>query len=892
MAETADLYHSDVDEERISGLRLINVAENIHATPAEVVTRFRANGITICERQPVVSSAPTNNLDRQDFQTHTKGKEKVDAFLSDMPVVVMGVQTVAVDPCNMLSFNGPPVQVPTVDGLISTFEASTINEVSSTSTSSSFVPEDPSAGTFSAVAQNCAPAGATVLQYHQRSVSDVPLLNQSLLICCLFVKPIAGHLVIMRAMVPRPPVPENGHGVVIDRRDLLPKFIGVRMFAYLIQPIYTGMPMEYRYFGRCDEVCHHCHALFWREERIAGLPASAPPQYHRCCAAGRAVLRAYPEYPPYIRQLFSDRHFMENIRAYNQMFAMTSFGATVDNSINTGRGPYVFRVSGQIYHFIGGLCPMGNRTPRFLQLYIYDTANEIENRLSHFDGDQRRLLREDIVQGLIQFLDNNNALVRLFRTARDKMQESDIPEFKIRLFGVIGANQKMSLAAETNSSSDTVVDPVPPQRELAYFTDLNPTDNSKFIEARVYRKWTAMKIPSLTATKFSCILLDKKGSAIQANAELKDKERFERDLQINCVYRIQGFGFEKTDEWEKTLDNDITLTFGKYTQTDPLQDGGFPYHYFNFAAYNELGERLQKKAPVLTDYIGYVHNVEKSTEYGSATTNKVKVRNIAIRNLKYNQTTAAAPRLEVQTERLIDWEQERTRNRVSFGTLLQIDPNTQQRVLFTADVMILRIDTTYDWYFQKCDECGQKLEYGFIHGQCHQYGTKPNPKNSYCFRIVVTDGTGNAIVTCFTPETDGLIKSVDALLQETENKDPKVTPAAILALQNTRHVLQFRFAKAPAKGPPTFLLKKVMDNPPLALHAPSEEPSSPIATPTDGSTTRHFTPPPATPNATQDTLADSNELMQPSVQSSVRKELFASSDSQEATPQAKKQKNE
>ncbi|PWA41476.1 hypothetical protein CTI12_AA557610 [Artemisia annua] len=421
--------------------------------------------------------------------------------------------------------------------------------------------------------------------------------------------------------------------------------------------------------------------------------------------------------------------------------------------------------------------------------------------------------------------------------------------------------RQMSLAAETNSSSDTVVELVPPQRELAYFTDLNPADNSKFNEARVYRKWTAMKVPSLTATKFSCILLDKKGSAIQANTELKDKERFECDLQINCVYRIQGFGFEKTDDWEKTLDNDITLTFGKYTQTDPLQDDDFPYHYFNFAAYNELGERLQKKAPVLTDYIGYVHNVEKSTEYGSATTNKVKVRNIAIRNLKYNQTTATAPRLEVCTDSI--------RVRVN-----------SQRVLFTADVMILRIDTAYEWYFQKCDECGQKLEYGFIHGQCHRYGTKPNPKN----RTVITDGTGNAIVTCFTPETDGLIKSVDALLQETENKDPKVTPAAILALQNTRHVLQFRFAKAPAKGPPTFVLKKVMDNPPLTFDAPSEGPSSPTAAPTD------FTPPPATPTATQDTPADSTELMQPSVQSSVRKELFAFSDSQEATPQAKKQK--
>ena len=150
------------------------------------------------------------------------------------------------------------------------------------------------------------------------------------------------------------------------------------------------------------------------------------------------------------------------------------------------------------------------------------------------------------------------------------------------------------------------------------------------------------------------------GSAIQANADLKEKERFDRDLQTNCVYRIQGFGFEKTAGWGKTLDNDMTLCFGKHTQIDSLQDNDYPCHYFSFAAYNELGGRLEKKNPILTgifllcsayfilisrlisryqyvfpDYIGYVHNVEKIKEYGRSTGNKIKLRNIGIRNLKY-----------------------------------------------------------------------------------------------------------------------------------------------------------------------------------------------------------------------------------------------------------------
>ena len=100
--------------------------------------------------------------------------------------------------------------------------------------------------------------------------------------------------------------------------------------------LYIGAPLDYKRFAGCDRVCQYCSALFWPEEKRSGMSASAAPRYYRCCAGGRVILPSYGEYPAYIVDLFSDRHFMDNIRAYNQMFAMTSFGATVDNSINTG----------------------------------------------------------------------------------------------------------------------------------------------------------------------------------------------------------------------------------------------------------------------------------------------------------------------------------------------------------------------------------------------------------------------------------------------------------------------------------------------------------------------------------------------------------------------------
>ncbi|GJU81562.1 DNA helicase, partial [Tanacetum coccineum] len=202
----------------------------------------------------------------------------------------------------------------------------------------------------------------------------------------------------------------------------------------------SGPPVGYKHLGGCDYSCQHCGALFWYEERIKNNPRGARPRYNGCCKGGRVVLRTYEIYPEYIKTLLENRHFLENIRAYNQMFSMTSLGARVDESINNGRGPYVFKISGQLYHWIGSLCPSEGEPPRFLQLYIYDTDNEVDNRLSHFGG-ENSVLQRDIVEGLIDLLDTHNALVQLFRTAREKFEDTNIPNFKLRLYNVIGARE-------------------------------------------------------------------------------------------------------------------------------------------------------------------------------------------------------------------------------------------------------------------------------------------------------------------------------------------------------------------------------------------------------------------------------------------------------------------
>lgn len=55
------------------------------------------------------------------------------------------------------------------------------------------------------------------------------------------------------------------------------------------------------------------------------------------------------------------------------------------SKLNNGRGPPQFILSGQNHHRIGSLLPEPGSTPKFAQLYIYDTQNEIQNRTKVFE---------------------------------------------------------------------------------------------------------------------------------------------------------------------------------------------------------------------------------------------------------------------------------------------------------------------------------------------------------------------------------------------------------------------------------------------------------------------------------------------------------------------------
>nr|GEZ79714.1 hypothetical protein [Tanacetum cinerariifolium] len=176
---------------------------------------------------------------------------------------------------------------------------------------------------------------------------------------------------------------------------------------------------------------------------------------------------------------------------------------------------------------------------------------------------------------------------------------------------------------------------------VTLIADLKPMDTNKTIEAVVYRKWTSKHVQTQQPMKYCCILLDKQGTPIQANIDVKDIAYFDRLLQLHKAYRISRFSCEQTGLWERTLDNPTSLIFGRFIQLEEVPGEDFPEQYFNFASYNELAARADVKNAILTDYIGHIQAVSRIHTSGDATSNRIHRRIIDIQNLSGNTISLA-----------------------------------------------------------------------------------------------------------------------------------------------------------------------------------------------------------------------------------------------------------
>jgi hypothetical protein len=89
------------------------------------------------------------------------------------------------------------------------------------------------------------------------------------------------------------------------------------------------------------------------------------------------------------------------------------WGQILIKSVNDGCGPPVFKICGQVHHRVGSLLPPDDG-PKIVQLYIYDTTNEINNQLRCLSGDDapNGSLEPSIAHQLMKMLDQCNLFVK------------------------------------------------------------------------------------------------------------------------------------------------------------------------------------------------------------------------------------------------------------------------------------------------------------------------------------------------------------------------------------------------------------------------------------------------------------------------------------------------
>ncbi|KAH0652401.1 hypothetical protein KY289_030079 [Solanum tuberosum] len=146
-----------------------------------------------------------------------------------------------------------------------------------------------------------------------------------------------------------------------------------------------------------NQDCTYCHALSVEYE---------PPTF--CCASGCINLApnevADDFYELFVANSDEAKLFRKNIRAYNSIFAFTSFGVKLDKELASSRkGVYNFKAQGQIDHDLPSLIPNNNR-PRYFQLYFYDTDHELANRMTVL---QDANLSEEVMTKLRNIMEGN-----------------------------------------------------------------------------------------------------------------------------------------------------------------------------------------------------------------------------------------------------------------------------------------------------------------------------------------------------------------------------------------------------------------------------------------------------------------------------------------------------
>jgi len=173
-----------------------------------------------------------------------------------------------------------------------------------------------------------------------------------------------------------------------------------------------------------DIPCSACGALHWMAEKLTNS-SNTNLHFGICCFQGKIKLAHLHNLPPELDNLFRGQNsqakeFRNNIRRYNNALAMTSLGCKVDESVNHGNGPYVFKVQGHLSHLADSLLPEEKEQSVYAQLYIYDPEEALNYHMHH---NANQGLNCQVMAELQEMLYHLHPAIQLYKQAYEITQE-------------------------------------------------------------------------------------------------------------------------------------------------------------------------------------------------------------------------------------------------------------------------------------------------------------------------------------------------------------------------------------------------------------------------------------------------------------------------------------
>ncbi|KAL7111175.1 hypothetical protein ACP275_05G071400 [Erythranthe tilingii] len=181
-----------------------------------------------------------------------------------------------------------------------------------------------------------------------------------------------------------------------------------------------------------------CGAMMWYGERTDKHRQTSMPKFVLCCMSGKVQLPKIRDAPHTLNNLVfgTDRrskHFQEHVRSYNMMFSFTSLGGKMHLLI-TDLVHTHFYYTAKITICWAVYCRKEGTRPKFAQLYIFDTKNEIHNRIDAVRSEnQSNDLDPAIVPSLKDMIDGNNVLAQSYCVVRDRFSNDRRQGVKLRL---------------------------------------------------------------------------------------------------------------------------------------------------------------------------------------------------------------------------------------------------------------------------------------------------------------------------------------------------------------------------------------------------------------------------------------------------------------------------